>query len=162
LVDHIANTSPLCYLHRAGVLQVLPAIFGRMIVPGQVVAELSAGRARGYDLPDPLTLYWADVRAVAVLSSHLEPFGFLGAGERAVLTLALALPGSVAIIDELPARRVAVRLGVKVTGTLNVILVAKQLGHVQAVRPILERLQELRFRVSSDLRDHILLLAGET
>jgi predicted nucleic acid-binding protein len=33
------------------------------------------------------------------------------------LTLALALPGSVAIIDELPARRVASRLGVPVTGT---------------------------------------------
>jgi predicted nucleic acid-binding protein len=77
------------------------------------------------------------------------------------LTLALALPGSVAIIDELPARRVAARLGVNVTGTLNVILVAKQLGHVQAVRPILDRLQELRFRVSAALREHILTLADE-
>jgi uncharacterized protein len=161
LVDHIANTSPLCYLHRAGVLQVLPAIFGRVIVPGQVVAELNAGRARGYDLPEPLTFPWADVRTVAPLSAQLEPFEFLGAGERAVLTLALALPGSVAIIDELPARRVAARLGLRVTGTLNVILVAKQLGHVQAVRPILDRLQELRFRVSAALRDHILTLAGE-
>jgi len=91
----------------------------------------------------------------------LEPFGCLGAGERAALTLALALPGSVAIIDELPGRRVAARLGVNVTGTLNVILVAKQLGNVQAVRPILDRLQELRFRVSTALREHILTLAGE-
>ena len=41
------------------------------------------------------------------------------------------------------------------------ILVAKQLGHVQAVRPILDRLQELRFRVSAAFRDHILALAGE-
>jgi predicted nucleic acid-binding protein len=91
----------------------------------------------------------------------LEPFGFLGAGERAALTLALALPGSVAVIDELPARRVAARLGVNVTGTLNVILVAKQRGHLPAVRPILDRLQELRFRVSAGLREHILTLAGE-
>ena len=161
MADHIANTSPLCYLHRAGILHVLPAMLGRVIVPGQVVAELSAGRARGYDLPDPLILPWADVRAVVPLASRLEPFGFLGAGERAALTLALALPGSVAIIDELPARRVAARLGVNVTGTLNVILLAKQRGHVQAVRPILDRLQELRFRVSAALREHILTLAGE-
>ena len=83
MADHIANTSPLCYLHRAGILRVLPAIFGRVIVPGQVVAELGAGRARGYDLPDPLVLPWADVRTVAPLSPQLEPFGFLGAGERA-------------------------------------------------------------------------------
>jgi hypothetical protein len=52
LADHIANTSPLCYLHRAGVFRVLPAMLGRVIVPSQVVAELGAGRARGYDLPD--------------------------------------------------------------------------------------------------------------
>ena len=56
MADHIANTSQLCYRHRAGILHVLPAMLGRVIVPGQVVAELSAGRARGYDLPDPLTV----------------------------------------------------------------------------------------------------------
>jgi len=161
LADHIVNTSPLCYLHRAGFLHVLPAVFGQVIVPAQVVAELSAGRARGYDLPEPLVLPWADVRPVAPLSPQLEPFGFLGAGERAVLTLAKAIPDSVAIIDERPARKVAARFGVTVTGTLNVILVAKQLGHLPAVRPILDRLQELKFRVSADLREHILTLAGE-
>ena len=94
MADHIVNTSPLCYLRRAGILHVLPAIFGRVIVPGQVVAELSAGRARGYDLPEPLVLPWADVRPVTPLSPRLEPFGFLGAGERAVLTLAMASSGS--------------------------------------------------------------------
>ena len=161
MADHIVNTSPLCYLHRAGILHVLPAILGRVIVPSQVVGELSAGRARGYDLPDPLVLPWTDVRPVTLLSPQLEPFGFLGAGERAVLTLAMANPDLVAIIDELPGRRVAARFGVNVTGTLNVVLAAKRLGHVAAVRPILDRLQELRFRVSADLRTHILTLAGE-
>ena len=161
MADHIVNTSTLCYLHRAGILHVLPALLGRVIVPGQVVAELSAGRARGYDLPEPLVLPWADVRPAVQMSPQLEPFGFLGAGERAVLTLAMANPDSVAIIDELPGRRVAAHFGVNVTGTLNVLLVAKQLGHVAAVRPILDQLRELRFRVSAELRDHILTLAGE-
>jgi predicted nucleic acid-binding protein len=161
LANHIVDTSPLCYLHRAGILHVLPAILGRVIVPGQVVAELSAGRTRGHDLPDPLFLPWADVRPAAPLSPQLEPFGRLGAGERAVLTLALAIPGSVAVLDELPARKAALQFGVAVKGTLSVLLDAKRLGHVPAVRPILDHLQELRFRVSADLRDHILALAGE-
>ena len=161
MAEHIANTSPLSYLHRAGILHVLPAIFGRVLVPGQVLTELSAGRDRGYDLPEPQVLSWVDVRSVVPLAPQLAPFGFLGSGERAVLTLAMALPDSVAIIDELPARRVAARLGVAVTGTLNVILTAKQRGHVKAVRPILDRLQELQFRVSSALREHVLTLAGE-
>jgi uncharacterized protein len=161
LADHIVNTSPLCYLHRAGMLHVLPAMLGRVIVPGQVAAELSAGRARGYDLPEPLVLSWADVRPVTPMSPRLEPFGFLGAGERAVLTLAMAAPESVSIIDELPGRKVAARFGVKVTGTLNVILAAKQRGHIPALRPILDRLQQLGFRVSAKLREHILSVAGE-
>ncbi len=161
MADHIVDTSPLCYLHRAGILHVLPAIFGRVIVPGQVVAELSAGREHGHDLPEPLFLPWADVRTVLPLSPELESFGRLDAGERAVLTLALAMPGSVAIIDDLPARRVAKSLGVNVTGTLHVIVVAKQRGLVPAVRPLLDRLQELKFRVSADLLDHVLALADE-
>ena len=161
MADHIVNTSPLCYLHRAGILHVMPAIFGRVIVPGQVVAELSAGRAEGYDLPDLIFLPWAEVRTVSPLSPQLESFGRLGAGERAVLTLALAIPGSVAIIDELPARRVAARFEVPVAGTLSVILTAKRRGLVPAVRPLLDRLQELRFRMSTDLIDEILTSAGE-
>jgi predicted nucleic acid-binding protein len=161
LADHIVNTSPFCYLHGAGILHVMPAILGRVIAPAQVATELSAGRGRGYDLPDLVTLPWVDLRVVAPLSPELGAFGFLGAGERAVLTLAMANPAAVAVIDERPARKVAARFGVKVTGTLNLILVAKQLGHLQAVRPILDRLQELRFRVSVDLREHILALAGE-
>lgn len=78
-----------------------------------------------------------------------------------MLTLALAIPGSVAIIDKLPARRVAASFGVPVTGTLSVILTAKRRGLLQTVRPLLDRLQELRFRMSSDLRHEILASAGE-
>jgi uncharacterized protein len=161
LADHIVNTSPFCYLHGAGILHIMPAVLGRVIVPGQVATELSDGRRLGYDLPELLALPWVDVRAVAPLSPELGAFGFLGAGERAVLTLALANRSAVAIIDDLPARKVAARFGVKVAGTLNLILVAKQRGHLQAVRPILDRLHELRFRVSANLREHILSLAGE-
>jgi hypothetical protein len=161
LAEYIANTSPLSYLQRAGILHIMPAVLGRVVVPSQVVTELAAGRAHGHDVPDPLALPWVEVRPVAPLSPRLAAFGYLGAGERAVLTLALADPTTVAVIDELPARRVAGRFGVKVTGTLNLILVAKQLGHLPAVRPLLDRLQELRFRVSAQLREHILGLAGE-
>jgi predicted nucleic acid-binding protein len=91
----------------------------------------------------------------------LESFGRLGVGERAVLTLAMSIPASVAIIDDLPARRVAESFGVTVTGTLHVILVAKQRGLVPAVRPLLDRLHDVRFRMSADLRDGILTLADE-
>jgi hypothetical protein len=33
LADPIVNTSPLCYLHRVGILHVLPAMLGRVIAP---------------------------------------------------------------------------------------------------------------------------------
>ena len=65
MAEYIANTSPLSYLQRAGILHIMPAVLGRVVVPGQVVTELAAGRARGYDVPDPLALPWVEVRPVA-------------------------------------------------------------------------------------------------
>ncbi len=37
--DVISNSSPLQYLHQAGVLDLLPALFGQVCVPEAVVAE---------------------------------------------------------------------------------------------------------------------------
>jgi hypothetical protein len=47
LAEYIANTSPLSYLQRAGILNIMPAVLGRGVVPSQVVTELAAGRSRG-------------------------------------------------------------------------------------------------------------------
>ena len=65
--------------------------------------------------------------------------GNLDAGESVVLALALARPGSQAILDDRAARRRARALGVDLQGTLGLVLVAKRIGMIPAVRPVPEQ-----------------------
>jgi predicted nucleic acid-binding protein len=75
--------------------------------------------------------------------------------------LALERPDAVAIIDDKLARRVAETLRIKFTGTLGVLLDAKRSGLIEAVAPWLDRLEELRFRLSARARAALLREAGE-
>lgn len=64
----ICNTSPLFYLHRIRLLDVLRQLYGRLTVTPAVVQELEAGAAQGEDVPDVRELPWIAVRQVSVPS----------------------------------------------------------------------------------------------
>ena len=49
--EAVSNTSPLLYLHRVGLLELLPELFGQLWVPGAVDRELKQGQQRGFDVP---------------------------------------------------------------------------------------------------------------
>lgn len=158
--DIICNTSPLQYLHQVGSLGLLPALVERVIVPPAVVAEIAAGRAIHVDLPDISALEWIAVRRPASTPA-LPLVTDLGAGESEVLALALESSDAVAILDDALARQVATTVGVRFTGTLELLLDAKRAGLIQAVAPVLDELQALRFRIAPHTRQAILKRAGE-
>lgn len=85
----------------------------------------------------------------------------MGAGESAVLALAREIPGAVAVLDDKRARRYARLLGVRLTGTLGILLKAKHAGDLTALRPVIEHLEKLGFRFHRDTRNAVLKLAGE-
>ena len=76
--------------------------------------------------------------------------------------LALEMPGSVALLDDALARRVAIAKGIPIKGTLGMLLDAKRIGYLTAVKPSLDQLQELGFRLSQQTREAVLKLAGES
>jgi predicted nucleic acid-binding protein len=47
----ICNTSPLLYLHIVGQLDLLPQLYGQVLIPPAVQAELRAGAQRGVNVP---------------------------------------------------------------------------------------------------------------
>ncbi|MEW6755863.1 MAG: DUF3368 domain-containing protein [Candidatus Latescibacterota bacterium] len=53
-------------------------------------------------------------------------------------------------------------LGLRVSGTLGVLLLAKERAILHEVSPLLHRLELLRFRLGPHLRETVLRLAGET
>lgn len=156
----ICNTSPLQYLYQLGLLHLLPALAGRVIVPSAVVDELAAGRALGVNLPDPTVLDWVTIKRPASASA-LPLVTDLGPGETEVLMLALELKDVVVVLDDALARRVAETLGIQLTGTLGLLLDAKRTGLVSAVKPLLDQLENLRFRLAPHTRAAVLKLAGE-
>jgi predicted nucleic acid-binding protein len=156
----IADTSVIQYLYQADLLDLLPTLYSRVAVPPAVAHELSEGRARGIHLPDIAALSWIEVKQVRE-QALLRLAPDLGPGEREVLALAVQTPDSLALIDDALARQHARLLKVAFTGTLGVLLRAKQSGHLMALAPVLDQLERLRFRLGPFTREAILKLAGE-
>jgi len=156
----IVDTSPLQYLHQLGLLDLLPDLYGEILIPESVVREIAAGRALGVALPELNTLPWIKVRRVAGLAV-LPLVSDLGAGEREVLALALEADQPLVVLDDALARRVAGRLDLALTGTLGLLLKAKQAGRIARLEPLLDRLEALNFRLDPDTRLSVLRLAGE-
>lgn len=159
-MDVICNTSPLQYLHQLNQLHLLPALAGKVIVPPAVVAEIAAGRLAAVDLPDLSQFDWMVFRTPAGQSA-LPLIADLGAGESEVLMLALEIPGARVILDDMLARRMAESLDLRLTGTLGLLLDAKKSGLISQVRPLLDQLQGLRFRLSPETYRAVLKLANE-
>jgi predicted nucleic acid-binding protein len=86
----------------------------------------------------------------------------LGPGELEVLALTGECADAVAVLDDRLARRAALSLGLRLTGTLGLLLDAKRAGLIPALEPSLDDLQRLGFRISAHTRAAVLKLAGET
>ena len=64
-------------------------------------------------------------------------------------------------MDDFRGRKYAERLGLKITGTLGIIIGAKLKGYLQSVKPILSKIKETNFRITPELEKMILEKAGE-
>ena len=94
----------------------------------------------------------SDVGMVAALRLMVDP------GESEAIVLAYE-KGLRIILDDRKAREVAQRLGVHVTGTVGLIIKAKQEGVIAEVRPLLDTLDANHFR-PGHRRESIPALAG--
>jgi predicted nucleic acid-binding protein len=157
----VCDTSALVALHQVGLLHILPALSPTIVIPAAVAQELAIGRSEGHDVPDAAALTWLGTRT-PIARPVLPGATQLGTGESDVLWVTLEIPGSVAVLDEVPARRVAAQLGIAFTGTLGLLIDAKNRGIIPAVAPVLVELERHDFHMSPRLRATILGAAGET
>lgn len=156
----VTNTSPVLYLHRVGRLDLLAALYGRVIVPSAVLEELREGLERGHDVPALDHEPWVVV-ARPIGNDLLRMVTALGPGERAAIALAAERAGSLLLLDDRLARRHAALLGIDLAGTLAVLLRAKEQGHLAAVRPVLDQLESAGFRLGERTRRLVLARATE-
>jgi len=147
----VSDTSPLNYLVLVGQVEILRAIFSRVVVPPAVIEEL---RAPGS--PEPVKAWveafpsWLEIQNPKSSPSDLA----LGKGERDAICLASELD-AVCLLDDRKARREAERMGVRVTGLLGILAEARDRGLIDA-QDVVRRLSQTSFRASPSLISAIL------
>ena len=158
----VINTSPAIHLHAVlrGGLGSLPQIIGEVIVPWEVGQELAAGRARDATWLQIQSLPGVILRPRAVVVHPLLR-AQIDMGEAAVIQTALDEGHGTVILDDRKARRIANTLGLSVTGTLGILLQAKQTGQLPSVSAALAILEQRGIWVAPALKAKAVRLAGE-
>jgi predicted nucleic acid-binding protein len=153
----VSDTSPLINVAGVGALDLLPRLYGAVSIPRHVLKEFQDG-ARPTD-PELERLPWLNVIDAVTLDPSLP--GGLGEGERATISLAKARDARLVLIDEDRARKAARQAGLRVAGTLAVLLRAKQVGYLPAISPVIQTMIAQQRRCSPRLIADILQQAGE-
>lgn len=151
----VADTSPLNYLVLIGQVEVLPVLYGSVVIPTEVFTELAEAGA-----PAPVANWirsqpeWLEVRKTA---GELQDDGLqqLDAGERAAILLAQEEKDVLLLMDEAAGRAEANRRDIRNTGTLG-ILRAAALRQLLDLPTALTRLAATNFRVSQSLIEELL------
>jgi predicted nucleic acid-binding protein len=146
----VSDASPLISFPQIGRLDLLRAQFSQVMVPSAVELEV---------LPSVGTLpAWIDKRHAPLPADFLSQ---LDGGEREAIALAAEVDASYLIIDDLPGRRAALRLGLRVIGSLGLLARAKRRGLIGEVRPLMDAMITHGLYAGEGLYRHVLSLAGE-
>lgn len=146
----ISDASCLILLDKIGHLEILHQLFGTIITTGVIAQEFDRPLPEWAQLQEP-----ADKNYQNIIQASLDK------GEASAIALAVEIDDCLLIIDDLKGRHFALQLGLTITGTLGVIVDAKHSGHIQSVKPIMEKIRQTNFRVSDKIEQLILKLAGE-
>ena len=140
---------------------MLPGLARRCLVPASVIREVLAGAA--VDPRAKAIAAWARpflVADVEILPSIAA--WELGMGEAQAIAAACQSPAAGAVVlDDQAGRRCALAHGLKVVGTVGLVLRAKQSGLIEAARPVLERLVDSGMFLEASLVQGALAQVGE-
>jgi len=156
----VADAGPLIGLARVGGLDVVRALFGRVLVPPAVYSELkvSSSRAGATALATAVGEGWLGQREITHVPARL--IRSVDLGEAQAIALAKEA-GALLLIDERAGRTAARREHVLIIGTGALLVGAKRRGVLPEVRPVLDALFQSGYRLSDALCREILSLAGE-
>jgi predicted nucleic acid-binding protein len=148
----VSDTSSINYLVILGYIEVLPRLFGTVIIPTEVYEELLADETPEIvrewikDKPD-----WLEIRNAKPLFVSQR----IHIGESAAIGLALEIQSDTVLIDDERARSFARFQGLAVTGTVGVLERAHQQGMLDLTTALAE-LQATSFFITAAFIQSIL------
>ena len=152
----IVDTGPLIILYQIGLLPLLRNLYGRLFIPEAVRDELLKGPSGQAILASGLV----EVRSVSDRGAVEILRAFLDEGEAEAIQLARELQTTI-IIDERRGRRIAKSLGLKVRGTLSILLELKRSGLIDSVKSFIDKMFKKGYYLSEELAMEVLRVAGE-
>jgi len=152
----IVDTGPLIILYQIGLLPLLRNLYERLFIPEAVKDELLKGPSGQAILASGLV----EVRSVSDRGAVEILRAFLDEGEAEAIQLARELQTTI-IIDERRGRRIAKSLGLKVRGTLSILLELKRRGLIDSVKSFIDKMFEKGYYLSEELAMEVLRVAGE-
>ncbi|MBI1224455.1 MAG: DUF3368 domain-containing protein [Bacteroidetes bacterium] len=159
----VSDTSPISSLFLINQLELLPVVFGRIIIPQTVMAELRVLETDfGHDLATLRSAPWLEILKATDINEVNRFKQFLDAGESEAIVLAKELHADYLLIDDKQGRNAADHEGLTTIGVLGVFLLAKKAGTINAVQPLMDDLRsQAKFFIREDLYEKVLRLAGE-
>jgi predicted nucleic acid-binding protein len=145
----VADSSPLIALINIDHIDILPTLFGKVIVPPEVITELVDNRR-----PQEVQAFihtrpsWLIERAPV----SIESIPLLHAGESSAISLALEVHADLLLIDEVQGRKAATARGIAITGTIGVLEQAAAQGLLD-LKEAFTRIKETDFWISRELLD---------
>lgn len=155
----VSNTTPVLSLLKIGRLEILRELYGEILVPQAVFEEIEAGKNKLF-YQDLSLISWVKIEEVQNKNS-LAYFLDLDKGEAEAIALAVETNADLLIIDEKLGRFHAKHAGLKITGTIGVLLKAKSHGIIQQIQPLLIELRNSSTWISGKFFSEIIDLAGE-
>ena len=150
----VADTSPLNCLILIEAIDLLPRLYGRIIIPTEVVRELNDDgaprRVSEWAMQPP---EWLEVRSSP--PSNDPALSLLDLGERCAILLAQSEADVLLLIDEAAGRLEASRRGIPNAGTVGVLRAAS-IAQLVDLPSALARLVATNFRISRTLLDGLI------
>jgi len=151
----IGDSSALVALAVVNQLELLEKLYDNLYIPEAVFNEVSQiGKPQSDKLRQFLQ---SRVKRVNLTLTQLG----LGLGELEAITLYKNLDADVLLIDDNRAKKYASLNGVKVIGSLGILIKAKEQGHIEKVKPLLDEIQKSEVYISMKLIEKVLEICGE-
>jgi predicted nucleic acid-binding protein len=146
----ISDTSCLILLDKIEALDLLQKLGNKVYITLIIKQEFGKHVPPWIGIKEPQEKYYQQLLELT-----------LDKGESSAIALSLEFDNAIIIIDDLKARKIAERLHLKYSGTFGLFLKAKQLGLIDRVKPLLEKIKMTDFRFSEYLFETIIKEAGE-
>ncbi|MDR2589826.1 MAG: DUF3368 domain-containing protein [Oscillospiraceae bacterium] len=141
----ISNTSCLIILSNINRLNLLHDVYETIMITDEVAVEY------GDSLPKWITVEPVkDKEKTKIISSGL------GIGESSTIALALEQKNALIILDDKKARRLAKEYELSVTGTLGVVVKAKNMGFIVDIQSVLNDFKQYGFWIPYDIEQFLL------